>query len=138
MKTSKAMALKYMNEESLTIKKVNRRGDQVQLADTFIFKDIDGIRKVLDLKLPGLLELFTESCDALVLRASRNSEYDYIPIKEYIRDRQSILAKNKTNGLYLTCHDASMRALLYKTTQSLPEIPHYNIFLLYSCEHGRF
>ena len=71
MEKSKAMARKYMNDESKKIieaKEEAKDGDQV--VHRLIFKDIDGSRKVGDLELPGLLELPTWSCDALLLRAS--------------------------------------------------------------------
>ena len=73
------------------------------------------------------MERPTGSFDALMLRAAHNSGFGYVPINEYIRDRQSILDKHNANGLFLSSHDASMKALLYKTIQSIPEIPK-NIF----------
>ena len=76
MRKSKVMALKYLNEES---KKLlgdrDAAGNVARVADRLTFKDIDGIRKVADLELPGLLELPTSSCDALMLRAARNNGY---------------------------------------------------------------
>ena len=92
------------------------------------FKDLDGIRKVADLPLPGLLKLPTGSCEAVLLRVSRNNGFGYVPINEYIRDRQTILDKKGTNGLFLNSHDGNMEALVYKTTVSVPEMPENNMF----------
>ena len=123
MKMSKVMAWNYLNEQSdrLLRERQNGRDGLVGLdGGKRIFKDIDGKKKVGNLELPGLLELPTGSCDALILRAAHNSGFGYVPINEYIRDRQSILDKHNANGIFLSSHDASMKALLYKTTQSLP------------------
>ena len=92
------------------------------------FKDVDGITKVAYLNLPGLIQLPTGSCEAMLLRASRNNGYGYIAINEYIRDRQTILDKFGTNGIFLNTHDPDMKALVYKTTVSVPEIPTCSIF----------
>ena len=64
------------------------------------FKDLDGIRKLADLPLPGLLQLPTGSCEAMLLRVSRNNGFGYVPINEYIRDRQTILDKGGNNGIF--------------------------------------
>ena len=93
-----------------------------------IFKDLDGIRKVADLPLPGLLKLPTGSCEAVLLRVSRNNGFGYVPINEYIRDRQTILDKSGNNCLFLISHDPNMEALVYKTTVSVPEMPEKNMF----------
>ena len=92
------------------------------------FKDLDGILKVADLPLPGLLKLPTGSCEAVLLRVSRNNGFGYVPINEYIRDRQTILDKSGNNGLFLNSHDPNMEALVYKTTVSVPEMPENNMF----------
>ena len=65
------------------------------------FKDLDGIRKVADLPLPVLLKFSTGSCEAVLLRVSRNNGFGYVPINEYIRDRQTIWDKCVNNGLFL-------------------------------------
>ena len=98
-------------------------GEVVINRNRLTFKDLDGIRKVADLPLPGLLKLPTGSCEAMLLRVSRNNGFGYVPINEYIRDRQTILDKSGNNGLFLNSHDPSMEALVYKTTVSVPELP---------------
>ena len=92
------------------------------------FKDLDGVRKLGDLPLPGLLQLPTGSCEAMLLRVSRNNGFGYVPINEYIRDRQTILDKGGNNGIFLNSHDGDMKALAYKTTVSVPEMPYLNMF----------
>ena len=68
--------------------------------DVSVFLRILMGKKVGNLELPGLFELPTDSCDALILRAAHNSGFGYVPINEYIRDRQSILEKHNPNGLF--------------------------------------
>ena len=92
------MASKYHKEESKKI--LERVGDQKDGVERLTFKDIDGIRKLADLELPGLLKLPTGSCEAIFLRGARNNGFGYVPINEYIRDRQSILDKNGNNGIF--------------------------------------
>ena len=92
------------------------------------FKDVDGCRKLADLKLPGILQLPTGSCEAVLLRVSRNNGFGYVPINEYIRDRQTILDKTGSNGVFLNSHDPDMKALVYKTTVCVPEIERCNMF----------
>ena len=91
-------------------------------------KDLDGVWKVADLPLPGLLKLPTGSCESVLLRVSRNNGFGYVPINEYIRDRQTILDKFGKNGIFLNSHDPNMEALSYKTTVSVPEMPENNMF----------
>ena len=57
------MASKYHKEESKKI--LERVGDQKDGVERLTFKDIDGIRKLADLELPGLLKLPTGSCEAI-------------------------------------------------------------------------
>ena len=73
------------------------------------FKDVDGCRKLADLELPGLLQLPTGSCEAVLLRVSRNNGFGYVPIDEYIRDRQTVLDKTCGNGIFLNSHDPDMK-----------------------------
>ena len=120
------MASKYHKEKSKKI--LERVGDQKDGVERLTFKDIDGIRKLADLELPGLLKLPTGSCEAIFLRGARNNGFGYVPINEYIRDRQSILDKNGNNGIFLNSHDDNMEAVVFKTTESVPEIPANNIF----------
>ena len=103
-------------------------GEVVINRNRLTFKDLDGIRKVADLPLPGVLKLPTGSCEAMLLRVSRNNGFGYVPINEYIRDRQTILDKSGNNGLFLNSHDPSMEALVYKTTVSVPEMPENSMF----------
>ena len=70
----------------------------------------------------------TGSCEALLLRVARNNGFGYVPINEYIRDRQTMLDKFGKNGLFLNSHDLSMEALCYKTTVSAPAMPASNMF----------
>ena len=76
-------------------------GDPIVLGNNrLMFKDLDGKRKLADLPLPGLLQLPTGSCEAMLLRVSRNAGFGYVPINEYIRDRQTILDKGGNNGIF--------------------------------------
>ena len=45
-----------------------------------------------------------------------------IPIMEYLKDKQTIIDKNGSNGVFLESHDMTMRAMAYKTTESVPRI----------------
>ena len=122
------MARNYLDEETqlyLEQEEEKRDGDSNK---RIVFKDVDGSRKLGDLDLPGLLQLPTGSCDAVFLRGARNSGFGYIPINEYIRDRQTILDKNNTTGTFLNSHDPDMKAQVHKTTESVPVIEKNNIF----------
>ena len=101
---------------------------EIRRNNRLTFKDLDGIRKLADLPLPGLLQLPTGSCEAMLLRVSRNNGFGYVPINEYIRDRQTILDKGGNNGIFLNSHDGEMKALVYKTTVCVPEMPRLNMF----------
>ena len=64
----------------------------------------------------------------MLLRIARNNGFGYVPINEYIRDRQRILDKSGNNGLFFNSHEPNMEALVYKTTVSVAEIPANNMF----------
>ena len=51
-----------------------------------------------------------------------------VPILEYLKDRQTILGKSGSNGLFLASHDATVKAMVYKTTESVPEIRNNAVF----------
>ena len=68
--------------------------------DRVIFKDFNGSPPFGDLPLPGLIKLRTGSCDAVFLRPARNYGFGFVPIQEYIRDKQTIVDKTGTNGTF--------------------------------------
>ena len=51
-----------------------------------------------------------------------------IPIMEYLKDKQTIIDKNGSNGVFLESHDMTMRAMAYKTTESVPRIRNNTVF----------
>ena len=120
-----------LQEEVKQVEDAEQRMEEplyMQGKDRLKFKDLDGVYKVADLPLLGILKLPTGSCEAMLLRVARNAGFGYVPINEYVRDRQTILDKTGNNGLFLNSHDPSMEALAYKTTVSVPEIPANNMF----------
>ena len=128
MQPSRAMAKKYLDDETRQYLQDEENKAHPYSIKRIVFKDVDGSKKLADLELPGLLQLPTGSCDAVFLRGARNSGFGYIPINEYIRDRQTILDKNNTTGTFLNSHDPDMKAQVYKTTESVPVIEKNNIF----------
>ena len=78
--------------------------------------------------LPFLIDLPNGSCAAVFLMASQNRGCGVIPIMEYLKDKQTILDKNGSNGVFLESHDPTMRAMTYKTTESVPRIENNSIF----------
>ena len=60
--------------------------------------------------------------------ASPNMGCGVIPIMEYLKDKQTIIDKNGSNGVFLESHDMTMRAMAYKTTESEPRIRNNTVF----------
>ena len=92
------------------------------------FKYIDGVERLADMELPFLLDLPNGSSEAVFGTAARNSGCGMVPILEYLKDRQTILDKTGSNGLFLASHDATVKAMVYKTTESVPEIRNNAVF----------
>ena len=80
------------------------------------------------MELPWLVDLPNGSSEAAFLTGSRNSGCGMIPVLEYLKDRQTIVDKSGGNGLFLASHDSTMKAMMYKTTESVPEISNNAIF----------
>ena len=74
------------------------------------------------------MDLPNGSSEAAFLTGGRNSGCGMIPILEYLKDRQTIVDKSGSNGLFLASHDTTMKAMMYKTTESVPEICNNAIF----------
>ena len=93
-----------------------------------VFKDVEGKERIADMALPFLIDLPNGSCEAVFLTASRNRGCGVIPIMEYLKDKQTIIDKNGSNGVFLESHDMTMRAMAYKTTESVPRIRNNTVF----------
>ena len=74
------------------------------------------------MELPFLIDLPNGSAEAVFTMAAHNSGSGVIPILEYIKDKQTIIDKTGSNGLFLASHDPTVKAMVYKTTESVPEI----------------
>ena len=74
------------------------------------------------LKLPGRIQLPNGSCEAVLMSAS------YIPVLEYVKDKQTIVDKSGGNGMFLASHDSTLKAFVYKAAKSVPAIPQNNVF----------
>ena len=49
-----------------------------------------------------------------------------------MKDRQTILDKSGSNGLFLASHDATVKAMVYKTTESVSEIRNNAVKILWT------
>ena len=92
------------------------------------FKYVDGVERLCDMELPFLVELPNGSCEGVFLTASNNSGTGIIPILEYAHGRQTIVDKLGGNGIFLHSHDRVMKAEIFKTTESIPEIKNNAVF----------
>ena len=92
------------------------------------FKYVDGIQRLADMELPFLVDLPNGSCEAVFATAAKNSACGLVPITEYVRGKQTIVDKFGGNGVFLASHDPTMEALLYKTTESVPEFVNNVVF----------
>jgi len=104
----------------------NEEADNIQIRKCF--KYVDGIERLVDMELPFLLDLPNGSSEAVFGTAARNSGCGMVPILEYVKDRQTILDKTGGNSLFLASHDATVKAMVYKTTESVPEILNNAVF----------
>ena len=93
-----------------------------------VFKYVNGKEILADMELPFLIDLPNGSCEAVFLTASRNRGSGVIPIMEYLKDKQTILDKNGSNGVFLESHDPTMRPMVYKTTECVPQIRNNSVF----------
>ena len=51
-----------------------------------------------------------------------------VPIPEWSNGKRSVLVKDGGNGLFLASHDETMKAKIYKTVESVPEILNNQVF----------
>ena len=93
-----------------------------------VFKHFDGVELIANMNLPFLVDLPNGSCEAVFLTASRNCASGVIQIHEYLKDKQTIVDKLGTNGVFLGSHDTTMKPMVYKTTESVPEMKNNSVF----------
>ena len=104
----------------------NEEADNIRIRKCF--KYVDGIERLVDMELPFLLDLPNGSPEAVFGTAARYSGCGMVPILEYVKDKQTILDKTGSNGLFLASHDATVKAMVYKTTECVPEILNNAVF----------
>ena len=92
------------------------------------FKYVDGVERLADMQLPFLIDLPNGSCEAVFVTAAKNAASGLVPILEYVRGKQTIVDKYGSNGIFLASHDPTMEPLMYKTTESVPEILNNSVF----------
>ena len=117
----------YRDSQLLLIGPLNE-GVVDRVRERLVFKYLDGKQRLADMDLPFLIDLPNGSCASVFLMASRNRGCGVIPIMEYLKDKQIILDKNGSNGVFLESHDPTMRAMAYKTTESVPRTENNSIF----------
>ena len=125
LESTKALMMEYAQEELR--KAINpQQGEQNHQREQGLkrkrFKYVDGIERLADMELPFLIDLPNGSAEAVFTMAAHNSGTGVIPILEYIQDKQTIVDKTGANGLFLASHDSNVKAMVYKTTESIPEI----------------
>ena len=92
------------------------------------FKYVDGIERLCDMDLPFLIDLPNGSAEAVFLTASKNAGCGCVPIMEWCNGRRTVLDRDGKNGVFLASHDPTMKALIYKTVESVPEIIGNTVF----------
>ena len=132
LKQCKRMMMDYAEAEKrdskiLLIGPLNE-GEVDRVQERRVFKHFDGRTLVADMQLPFLIDLPNGSCEAVFLTASRNRGSGMVPIMEYLKDKQTILDKYGSNGVFLESHDSKMRPMAYKTTESVPQINNNSVF----------
>ena len=86
------------------------------------FKYVDGVERLSDLELPFVIDLPNGSVEAVFLTASKNAGCGCVPIMEWCNGRRTVLDRDGKNGVFLASHDPTMKALIFKTVESVPEI----------------
>ena len=92
------------------------------------FKYVDGIERLSDMSLPFLVDLPNGSSEAIFIIASKNAGRGMVPMLEWSNGKRSVLDKDGGNGLFLASHDETMKAKIYKTVESVPEILNNQVF----------
>ena len=92
------------------------------------FKYVDGIERLCDMDLPFLIDLPNGSAEAVFLTASKNAGCGCVPIMEWCNGRRTVLDRDGKNGVFLASHDPTMKALIYMTVESVPEIIGNTVF----------
>ena len=92
------------------------------------FKYVDGVERLSEMELPFLLDLPNGSSEAVFIIAAKNAGFGIVPILEWCNGRRTVLDREGGNGIFLASHDASMKAKIYKTVESVPAILRNNVF----------
>ena len=92
------------------------------------FKYVDGVERLCDLELPFLVDLPNGSVEAVFLTASKNAGCGCVPTMEWCNGRRTVLDRDGKNGVFLASHDPTMKALIFKTVESVPEIIGNTVF----------
>ena len=131
LKSSKAMLLDYADQQYRDAMAVgdDAQGEARQRdAKPVTFKYVDGVVRLVNMELPFLVDLPNGSCEAVFVTGARNRGSGVIPILEYLKDKQTLVDKKGTNGIFLGSHDATMLSTVFKTTESVPTIQENYIF----------
>ena len=92
------------------------------------FKYVDGIERLCNMELPFLVDLPNGSCEGVFLIAANNASCGLVPVLEWCNGRRTVLDRDGGNGIFLASHDATMKALIYKTVECMPEILNNSVF----------
>ena len=92
------------------------------------FKYVDGIERLSNMELPFLVDLPNGSCEGVFLIAAKNASCGLVPVLEWCNGRRTVLDRDGGNGVFLASHDATMKALIYKTVECMPEILNNSVF----------
>ena len=90
--------------------------------------DVDGVERLSYMELPFLIDLPNGSVEAVFLTASKNAGCRCVPIMEWCNGRRTVLDRDGKNGVFLASHDPTMKALIFKTVESFPEIIENSVF----------
>ena len=80
------------------------------------------------MELPFLVDLPNGSCEGVFLIAAKNAACGLVPILEWCNGRRTVLDRDGGNGVFLASHDPTMKALVYKTVECMPEILNNCVF----------
>ena len=91
------------------------------------FNYVDGVERLCDLELPFLVDLPNGSVEAVFLTASKNAGCGCVPSVEWCK-RRTVLDRDGKNRVFLVSHDPRMKALIFRTVESVPEIIGNTVF----------
>ena len=134
MSDVKKMLLKYADDEfkeslhPVQQEPLGENGNVPLVEQRGKFKYVDGVYRLRGMSLPFLVDLPNGSSEGVFLTASRNAGCGLVPILEWCNGRRTVLDKDGGNGTFLHSHDPDMKAKVFKTVESGPEIENNTVF----------